>query len=265
MAADWIAMRVDLPDEPEVIRMAGILNIEIDSVVGKLLRVWGWFDTHTADGNAPGVTEAFLDRFAGAPGFAKAMRSVGWLDGPADGVAMPHFERYTGSSAKKRVQTNRRVAKFRGCNAPSVTESVTTEQEQDKTEPLGNTTTATATVPVSCDQILAAAVAVGSLPSVGKRGGLTDEQARCFNAIIEKPDWCVGAWVEHSMAKALAKMPTTNMDVIRYYLSVVKDGRATLDNPAGLFIKGIRCPDPPAVERYRIKTERVRARMNGTK
>jgi hypothetical protein len=61
--------RVNLPDKPEVWQMAGMLGVEADSVVGKLLRVWAWFDAHTEDGNAVGVTYPLVDRVAGVARF----------------------------------------------------------------------------------------------------------------------------------------------------------------------------------------------------
>jgi len=70
MAGDWIKMRVDLPEDPAVIAIAAAVNIEEDSVVGKLLRCWRWFSGHTRDGNAHGVTSAWLDRYIGVSGWA---------------------------------------------------------------------------------------------------------------------------------------------------------------------------------------------------
>jgi hypothetical protein len=43
------------------------------------MRVWMWFDDHTADGYARSVTLASLDHAAGVKGFAEAMRQAGWL------------------------------------------------------------------------------------------------------------------------------------------------------------------------------------------
>jgi hypothetical protein len=53
MAGDWIKFDTSTPDKPEVFEMAAELGIDPDAVVGKLLRVWKWFDQQTTDGNAP--------------------------------------------------------------------------------------------------------------------------------------------------------------------------------------------------------------------
>ena len=44
MAGDWLKFEKVTMDKPEVFEMAGILGIDPDAVVGKLLRVWSWFD-----------------------------------------------------------------------------------------------------------------------------------------------------------------------------------------------------------------------------
>ncbi|MFN7782275.1 MAG: hypothetical protein ACK5PG_06035 [Lysobacterales bacterium] len=142
MAGDWIKMTKDLPDKPEVWSMAGFLGIDADSVVGKLLRVWAWFDSHTQDGNASSVTYPLLDRIAGVSGFAEAMAMCGWLEQSGSVLRIPNFGRHNGETAKKRALTNERVAKSREmqrnsnaeCNdasvTPSVTESVTREEKR---------------------------------------------------------------------------------------------------------------------------------------
>ncbi len=117
MAGDWIKIEHTLPDKPEVDQMAAALSIDHDAVVGKLIRVWIWADQNTLDGNAVGVTSAFLDRISFCPGFANAMRKAGWLNGIDGALEFPNFDRHNGQTAKTRALTNRRVAKSRqGCN-----------------------------------------------------------------------------------------------------------------------------------------------------
>ena len=138
MAGDWIKMETALPDKPEVWQMAGILSIDPDAVIGKLLRVWAWFDSHTTDGNAVGVTYALLDRIAGVTGFAEAMTFCGWLNESGSCLSVPNFSRHNGKTAKNRALTNDRVAKSREmqrgsnaeCNANTVTKTVTREEKR---------------------------------------------------------------------------------------------------------------------------------------
>mgnify|MGYP003405239962 CR=1 FL=1 len=140
MAGDWIKMQVNLPDKPEVWRIAGMLSIDADAVVGKLLRVWSWFDQNTENGNAPGVTYPLIDRVAGVAGFAEAMVLAGWLEHLGSDLCIPNFGRHNGKTAKNRALTNERVAKSRALsnaegNAASVTKTVTREEKRRSNTP----------------------------------------------------------------------------------------------------------------------------------
>lgn len=111
MAGDWIKMEAATPDKPEVLAIAARMGWDDpDLAVGKLFRVWRWFDQHTTEGNAPGVTPALLDRIAGVSGFAEAMSFAGWLLISDDGLTLPNFSKHCGKTAKERAQTARRVA-----------------------------------------------------------------------------------------------------------------------------------------------------------
>lgn len=147
MAGDWIKMRCCLPAEPEVIAIAGTLSIDEDSVVGKLLRVWAWADQHTTDGNARGVTAAWLDRHVQRDGFASALVKVGWLEIHEDGIRFPRFEMHNLETGKARALNAKRQKRSRDrhnadsnwCNnADSVTpasyEALPTGQRQKRRE-----------------------------------------------------------------------------------------------------------------------------------
>ena len=129
MAGDWIKIEHALPDKPEVMDMARILGIDPDAVVGKLIRVWTWFDNHTVDGNASVTVRALLDRYTGVSNFVLTMQDVGWVRETDGQLSVSHFDRHNGQTAKNRANTNRRVAKSRkcndDCNGDSVTPSVT--------------------------------------------------------------------------------------------------------------------------------------------
>lgn len=124
MAGDWLKFEKATPDKPEVFAIASELNIDPDAVVGKLMRVWSWFDSHTENGNAPSVTAALLDRIAGVSGFVQSMQKCGWIVVSSDGVSLPNFDRHCGVTAKQRAQNNKRVSKLRARNADSVTEEL---------------------------------------------------------------------------------------------------------------------------------------------
>lgn len=117
MAGDWIKLQKDTPDKPEVLAMATRLGIDPDAVVGKLVRVWSWFDTHTINGNASCVTYSFLDRLTGVTGFAEQMNLVGWLDQQGHDLALPNFGYHNGETAKRRALGKNRTEKHRSGNA----------------------------------------------------------------------------------------------------------------------------------------------------
>jgi len=122
MAGDWIKIEITTPDKPEVIAIAARLRMDQDTVVGKLVRLWGWADLNSIDGNFLSISEQFIDRISQKKGFAAALRSVGWLHGKDGEISFPDFSRHNGKSAKLRAETARRVTNHRGkCNAKSVT------------------------------------------------------------------------------------------------------------------------------------------------
>lgn len=117
MAGDWIKFEITTSDKPEVWRIADELGIDPDAVVGKLLRVWAWFDSQTENGNAPSVTKSLLDRRVGVSGFVTAMISAGWMVESDGRIEIPNFDFHNGQTAKNRALTAKRVAKHKQGNA----------------------------------------------------------------------------------------------------------------------------------------------------
>mgnify|MGYP001614487870 CR=1 FL=1 len=115
MAGDWLKIEACTPDKPEVFGIATALGVTQQHAFGCVFLVWRWFDQHTVQGNAAGVTKNIIDALAVQPGMADAMVKVGWLDVLDDGsVSLPHFDRHTGQTAKTRALTAKRVAKTKG-------------------------------------------------------------------------------------------------------------------------------------------------------
>lgn len=129
MAGDWMKIELELPDKPEVHAIANTLSLDPDAVVGKLVRVWQWFDKHTTDGNAHGVTYSLIDRITNVTGFGEAMMFVGWLEQNDKNLTMPKFDRHNSKSAKTRALTTKRVQKSR--NAESVTEALPEKRREE--------------------------------------------------------------------------------------------------------------------------------------
>jgi hypothetical protein len=114
MAGEWLKMECETPEKPEVMVLTATLGwTDTDLTVGKLFKLWCWFDKHTVDGNAVGVTSALLDAKIGVTGFCQAVASVGWLEVYEGGIRLPKFDRHNGTTAKSRSQTAKRVATFK--------------------------------------------------------------------------------------------------------------------------------------------------------
>lgn len=102
MAGDWIKMRVDLTDDPSVLRIASLVDMDEFAVIGRLHKLWSWADRHTTNGVTQGVDLKWVDRYVMAPGFAAALQSVGWVAFNDDVLSFPGFEIHNGASAKAR-------------------------------------------------------------------------------------------------------------------------------------------------------------------
>lgn len=130
MAGEWIKIEHATVDKPEVLQMADVLSLSADDVLGKLIRVWCWFDKQSHDGNAGSVTgdtlKRFIDRLVARQGFAATMSKVGWLND----TGIPNFDRHNGESSKKRALTNKRVKRLR--NANDVTNSFPEKRREEK-------------------------------------------------------------------------------------------------------------------------------------
>lgn len=151
MAGDWIKMEVSTPEKSEVLAITAIMGWDdTDLTVGKLFRLWRWFDQQTTDGNAHGVTSALLDRVVGVTGFCDALIEVGWLVVVDRDIYLPKFDRHNGKTAKSRAQTAKRVAdhksKAEGSNAKGNAHSVTSAlpREDDREEGKPSTSSSSA-------------------------------------------------------------------------------------------------------------------------
>jgi hypothetical protein len=134
MAGDWIKMRTDLAEDPAVIAIAAKLDVDEFAVVGRLHHLWGWFDSQSRDGHAPGVTRGWIDRKTQLPGFAAALETVGWLQVDDRGATVPKFDRHNGKTAKARALSTIRKQASRANGHESVPENVTplSRNQRDK-------------------------------------------------------------------------------------------------------------------------------------
>lgn len=119
MAGNWIKFETATSEKPEVWAIADDLGIDPDAVVGKLLRVWVWFDEHTEEGNAPSVTKKLLDRSVGVTGFVDAIIRAGWMVECDGELTLTNFDRHNGKTSKNRALTAKRVSKYKKSNGES--------------------------------------------------------------------------------------------------------------------------------------------------
>jgi hypothetical protein len=126
-------MRLDLAGDPDVISIAAACELSEDYVVGLLHKLWSWANKHTTDGNAPGVTLLWIDRYVGVTGFATALVTCAWLEetaAPSWGVRFPNFSRHNGQSAKRRALAANRAQVHR--NGRSVTKALPEKRREEK-------------------------------------------------------------------------------------------------------------------------------------
>jgi hypothetical protein len=144
MAGDWIKMRMDLPEDPAVYRLARLTSLDRLSVVGRLYAFWAWADKHAVDGRVDGGSSADVDDIVSHEGFADAMVKVNWLEVGDEYLAIPKHDRHNGESAKERSLKNARQARWREKkddppSTPTSTKPSTREEkrrEEKKNTPL---------------------------------------------------------------------------------------------------------------------------------
>lgn len=172
MAGDWLKFEKSTLDKPEVFAIASAMDLDLDSVIGKLIRVWSWFDSQTVDGNAARVTSSQLDRVAGVTGFIDAMAMEGWAVISSEGIALPEFDRHNGETAKKRALTAKRQKKHREkSNADDVTDVTGDElpREEKRREDLKSKEMAQQAAPVEVGDANGDSKAKAKVPKTAAR------------------------------------------------------------------------------------------------
>jgi hypothetical protein len=153
MAGEWLKFDSTLPEKQETLAITVAMGWDDpDLTVGKLMRLFRWFDQHTVDGNAMSVTPALLDRIVGVSGFVSAVAAQKWLIVTDTGICLHHFEYHNGASAKSRALTAKRVATHKSNakanaegNADTVSDALPREEkrreekkEEGKASPRGS-------------------------------------------------------------------------------------------------------------------------------
>jgi len=128
MAGDWIPMRKDLWDCPEVVRILSATcpqNVRSAAdkmrrkceVVGALFKTWSIFDTFSEDGTLAGYDAESLNEMVGVENWAENLQHVGWLVIGEGSLEMPSFTTYLSKSAKRRMKDAERKNAVRKVSA----------------------------------------------------------------------------------------------------------------------------------------------------
>ncbi|MET3371997.1 hypothetical protein ABIC89_001038 [Variovorax boronicumulans] len=157
MAGEWLKFECSLPEKPETLAITIAMGWEDpDLTVGKLMRLFRWFDQQTVDGNAPSVSAALLDRIIGVSGFVQAVADVGWIVINGTSIHLANFDRHNGATAKSRALTAKRVANHKTNasanaegNAASVSGALPREEKRREEDTVPNGTDGEAVKPAS--------------------------------------------------------------------------------------------------------------------
>jgi hypothetical protein len=115
MPQPWMKVELDTPDKLEIHQIAKTLNIDPDAVVGKLIRIWGWFNKNSIDGIEPLETISLLNRLVFNKNFCDAMVKVNWMliNKKQRYICIPNFDLHNSTGAKERALGSRRQEVFR--------------------------------------------------------------------------------------------------------------------------------------------------------
>lgn len=122
MAGDWIAMRTDLWECPQVVRILSAMCPKLldkcpemsntlrtrNEIIGALHRTWSLFDRYSDDGTMVGYTAEALNDAVGIENWAENLQHVGWLVIDTQSLTMPQFESWMSESSKRRMKDSRR-------------------------------------------------------------------------------------------------------------------------------------------------------------
>lgn len=152
MAGEWIAMRHDLWECPEVVSiLSAICQQSVSTtadtcqhsvsktsarvrIMGALYRTWCLIDRFAVDGILHGYTAEMLDDEVDWVGWSENLQHVGWLVIEPQSLVVPGFEEHFSQSSKRRLSNARYQAASRKKRQQSVSTTadkvLTTEQKR---------------------------------------------------------------------------------------------------------------------------------------
>jgi hypothetical protein len=149
MAGEWIAMKHDLWECPQVVRIASAMcphHVRDVStrvrIMGALYRTWCLVDRFAEDGILHGYTAEALDAEVDIEGWAEQLQQVGWLIIESQQLAIPEFESHFSQSTKRRMRDAKRKRTSRNSCPQNVRSAADKKRttEQKRTEEKNNKT-----------------------------------------------------------------------------------------------------------------------------
>lgn len=142
MAGDWIKWTKGFASKPEVLQIAGILDLHPYHVAAGLMVLYEWCDSNIADSCDDGHRNAIvtvgalhpraLDALTGIENLGDALQQVGWFKAETGHWVFPNYFRHNGQTSKTRALTSERAHKHR--NAHSVTNVTPTPLPEKRRE-----------------------------------------------------------------------------------------------------------------------------------
>jgi hypothetical protein len=130
MAGDWIKVEHATLDKPEVLRMAELLGINRNEMLGVLLNYFVWLDRNCSNGYVTHMSRKSIDSVLHMDGLSACLIDVGWIeiDEKSGTLTVKNWARHNGTPAKTRALTKDRVATHRSRNSNA--QSVTREEKR---------------------------------------------------------------------------------------------------------------------------------------
>ena len=127
----WIPISTTLRDSPEVLRIAKTSGANRYEVIGCIITIWCYGDSHADDDGRlkwHGVDEV-ARIIEGKRKIVEAMVQVDWLQFDGEDAILPNWGKWNSKSSKARISNARRVSSFR-TRAKAKTENVQPEHQK---------------------------------------------------------------------------------------------------------------------------------------
>ena len=138
MAGEWIPLDINLGAKPEVQELIDLTGQGVETVVYRLLQLWGWASMNSADGTVRATPGRMARVCGGDDAFWLAVQSVGWIvfDQEAGTAEIPGWGRRFSQAAKARACHSDRQSRYRdGRVTVQRHESVTRGEERREQVP----------------------------------------------------------------------------------------------------------------------------------